>query len=276
MRPEQALTIFELRARDEAARGIFEDPASLDLLGPALAGLHWEADFAFVFFQGEPGPAPDAFLAARPNLALSHIHRLTYGQWQDGAGAAPFSAAGLTITGPDGTGPEPRLVIDPGLAFGFGGHPTTKASLDCLARAVQTRPSPRSALDLGTGTGILALAAARLGVPRVTGVDYSHLAVAAALNNRRLNGLEDRVEFHRAPAQLFHRQPGELLLANLHLSLQEELLDLGAYEDRRRVIVSGLLPSEGERLWGRLESLGFKLADQIRADRWVTLYGFKE
>ena len=275
MRPEQPLTIYELRARDEAARKIFEDPANLDLLGPALAGLHWEADFAFVFFQGDPGRAPAEFLAAKPNLALSHIHHLTYGQWQDGAGAAPFTVAGLTITGPEETGPEPRLVIDPGLAFGFGGHPTTRTSLDCLVRAVQTPPRPQSALDLGAGTGILALAAARLGVPRVTGVDYSHLAVAAALNNRRINGLEDRVEFHRAPAQIFYDQPGELLLANLHMSLQEELLDLGAYEGRRRVIVSGLLSSEGERLWSRLASLGFKLADLIRTDRWVTLYGFK-
>jgi ribosomal protein L11 methyltransferase len=241
-----------------------------------LAGLHWEADFAFVFFKGEPGPAPADFLAARPNLALNHIHHLTYGQWQDGAGAAPFTAAGLTITGPDGTGAEPRLIIDPGLAFGFGGHPTTKACLDCLALAVQTPPRPQSALDLGAGTGILALAAARLGVPRVTGVDYSHLAIDAALKNRSLNGLEDRVEFHRAPAQLFHDQPGELLLANLHLSLQEELLDLGAFRARDRVILSGLLPGEGERLWERLKPLGFKLADQIRTERWVTLYGFKK
>jgi len=113
-------------------------------------------------------------------------------------------------------------------------------------------------------------------VPRVTGVDYSHLAVAAALNNRRLNGLEDRVEFHRAPAQLFHDHPGELLLANLHLSLQEELLELGAFDRRRRIIVSGLLPSEGESLWERLAQLGFKLADQIRTDRWITIYGLKE
>jgi len=276
MRPEQPLTIFELRARDQEAREVFEDPANLDRLGPALAGLHWEADFAFVFFQGEPGPAPAEFLAARPNLTLNHIHHLTYGQWQDGAGAPPFVAAGLTITGPDGAGPEPRLVIDPGLAFGFGGHPTTRACLDFLALAVQTPPRPSSALDLGAGTGILALAAARLGVPRVTGVDYSHLAVAAAQNNRRLNGLEDRVEFHRAPAQLFHDHPGELLLANLHLSLQEELWDLGAFRGRRRVIVSGLLPSEGEGLWNRLAQLGFKLADQIRTDRWITIYGLKE
>ncbi|MDR2726226.1 MAG: hypothetical protein LBC90_09275, partial [Candidatus Adiutrix sp.] len=71
-------------------------------------------------------------------------------------------------------------------------------------------------------------------------------------------------------------QPGELLLANLHLSLQEELLDLGAFNGRNRVIVSGLLPGEGERLWERLVLLGFKLADQIRTDRWITLYGFKK
>ena len=276
MRPDQPLTIFELKALDDAAREIFEDPTSLDLLGPTLAGLHWEADFAFVFFQGEPGLAPAEFLAARPNLALNHIHHLTYDQWQDGAGAAPFSVAGLTITGPDEAGPEPRLIIDPGLAFGFGGHPTTRACLDCLVRAVQTPPRPQSALDLGAGTGILALAAARLGVPRVIAVDYSHLAVAAALNNRRLNGLENQVEFHRAPAQLFHGQPGDLLMANLHLSLQEELMDLGAFLGRRRVIISGFLPGEGECLWDRLAQLGFKLADQIRTDRWVTLYGMKE
>ena len=91
MRPEQPLTIFELRGRDEAARNIFEDPACLDRLEPALAGLHWEADFAFIFFQGDPGPAPAEFLIAEPSLTLNYIHHLTYGQWQDGAGAAPFT-----------------------------------------------------------------------------------------------------------------------------------------------------------------------------------------
>jgi ribosomal protein L11 methyltransferase len=275
MRPEQPLTIFELRAKDEAARNLFEEPANIARLGPNLAGLHWEADFAFVFFRDDPGPFMADFLAGHPGLAAHHIHHLTYGQWQDGAGAAPFTVAGLTITGPDDPGPEPRIIIDPGLAFGFGGHPTTHSCLTLLARAVSLPPRPESALDLGAGTGILALAAARLGVPRVVGVDYSHLAVAAARNNLRLNGLEDRVEFHRAPARKFYAEAGDLLLANLHLSLQEELLDLGAFDRRCRVIVSGLLVGEGDRLRTRLENLGFKIADQIRTDRWATFYGFK-
>jgi ribosomal protein L11 methyltransferase len=273
MRPDQPLTIFEIRAADEAALDIFDDPGRLRRLGPNLAGLHWEAGFAFVFFTGDPGPGPAGFLAECPNLETRHIHHLTYAQWQDGAGAAPFTVAGLTVTGPEGGGEEPKIIIDPGLAFGFGGHPTTHSCLTFLGRAVRGNSPPASALDLGAGTGILALAAARWGLPEVVGVDYSHLAIEAARNNLALNNLADQVSFYRAPAQKFCRHAGELLLANLHLSLQEELLELGAFDQRRQVIVSGLLPGEGERLWARLTALGFTLVDQIRTDRWVTIYG---
>ncbi len=303
MRPEQPLTIYEIRARDQEALGLFDQGDNLGRLGPALAGLHWEADFAFLFFTGEAGPEVDEFLREHPQLEPRHIHHLTYAQWQDGAGAAPFTVAGLTIAGPDdgSVAAGPRLVIDPGLAFGFGGHPTTRCCLEFLARACQvpkgpfaavasSRPGrrgrdevstasppprsgpPASALDLGAGTGILSLAAARWGVERVVGVDYSHLAVEAARNNLRLNGLEDQVRFFRAPAQDFAAHPAEILLANLHLALQEELLELGAFAHRRRVIVSGLLPSEGDRLLERLRAVGLKLLDQERTDRWITMF----
>lgn len=273
MTPEQPLTIYEIRALDRAALDLFEVPEHLWQLGPNLAGLHWEADFAFIFFAGEPGPEPDAFLQTHPNLDQRHVHHLTYAQWQDGAGAEPFTVAGLTITGPDGQGPDPKILIDPGLAFGFGGHPTTRTCLEFLGRACQGRGGPpASALDLGAGTGVLSLAAARRGVPSVVGVDYSHLAVDAAKNNLALNELEDRVAFFRAPAQAYAGHPGEILLANLHLSLQEELFELGAFDSRRLVIISGLLPSEGDRLRERLEVSGLRLVDQVRTDRWITMF----
>ncbi|KXS55873.1 MAG: hypothetical protein AMR96_05975 [Candidatus Adiutrix intracellularis] len=273
MYPDQPLTIFEIRAVDEAALDIFNDPGQLRRLGPNLAGLHWEANFAFVFFTGDPGPDPANFLAEYPNLETRYIHHLNYNQWQDGAGAAPFTVAGLTVTGPEGGGEEPKIIIDPGLAFGFGGHPTTHSCLTFLGRAICGNSPPTSALDLGTGTGILALAAARWGLLKVVGVDYSHLAIEAARNNLTLNNLIDRVSFYRAPAQNFCHHASELLMANLHLNLQEELLKLGAFDQRRQVIISGLLPSEGERLWNKLATLGFTLVDQIRTDRWITIYG---
>lgn len=282
MRPDQPLTIYEIRAASPEALNLFDRPGHIGRLGPTLAGLHWESDFAFIFFRGEPEPGADGFLRGHPELDLRHIHRLTYGQWQDGAGAEPFTVAGLTVipaagerNPPDGPDPGSELFIDPGLAFGFGGHPTTRSCLEFLARACEGRGlggPPRTALDLGAGTGVLSLAAALWGVPRVLGVDYSHLAVEAARRNLRLNRLEDRVEFHRGPAQDFAGRPGELLLANLHLSLQQELFRLKAFHGRRLVVASGLLPAEGDLLLDDLRSIGFQLADQIRTDRWITMF----
>ncbi len=277
MNPQQPLTIYELRAVDETALSLFEDPQTLSRLGPNLAGLHWEADFAFVFFLDKPEEAAARFLSSHPRLSLRQVHELSYGQWQDGAGAAPFTVAGLTVSPAEGAPPpqagEKRLLIDPGLAFGFGGHPTTYSCLDFLGRICRhPQGPPHSALDLGAGTGILSLAAARWGVKKIVGVDYSHLAVDAAQLNVRLNHLEAQVQFHRGPAQAWAREPAELLMANLHLSLQEELLALGAFQNRRQIIISGLLPSEGDKLLERLRLLGYGLTDQLRTDRWITMF----
>jgi len=266
------LTIYEIRALSPEALTLFDQPENIGRLGPALAGLHWEADFAFVFFAGEAGPEAMEFIYQHPDLDLRHIHRLSYDQWQDGAGAEPFTVAGLTIVGPGRQSPGPHIIIDPGLAFGFGGHPTTQSCLEFLNRACRAKPTPASALDLGAGTGVLSLAAAAWGLRRVLGVDYSHLAVEAAQNNLGLNRLGDRVSFQRGPAQAWAGHPADLLLANLHLALQEELFELGAFTGRRQVIVSGLLPSEGDRLLIKLRSIGLKLLDQVRTDRWITMY----
>lgn len=277
MDPQQPLTIYELRAIDETALSLFEEPQTLCRLGPTLAGLHWESDFAFVFFLDRPEEGAAQFLSSHPRLSLRQVHELSYGQWQDGAGATPFTVAGLTVSPAEGAPPlqpgERRILIDPGLAFGFGGHPTTYSCLDFLGRVCHhPQGPPSSALDLGAGTGILSLAAARWGVKKVIGVDYSHLAVDAAQLNVRLNRLETQVQFHRGPAQTWAQEPAELLMANLHLSLQEELLALGAFQKRRQLIISGLLPSEGDKLLEQLRLLGYGLTDQVRTDRWITMF----
>ena len=278
MRPEQPLVIYEIRALDEAAFGLFEKPGVLESLGPLLAGLHWEADFAFIFFTAEADSEIAELLRKNTNLCLSHTHFLTYAQWQDGAGAEPFTVAGLTVCGPDDPkastdGDGMKIIVDPGLAFGFGGHPTTYSCLDFLGRACRNASSQTaSVLDLGAGTGILSLAAARWGIPTVVGVDYSHLAVEAARRNLALNRLDEQVAFFRGPAQAWASHKAELLLANLHLSLQEELLALGAFNNRRLAIISGLFPSEGDGLFEKLKAIGFRLVDQVRTDRWITMF----
>jgi ribosomal protein L11 methyltransferase len=263
-------------------RDIFDKADLSARFGPKLAGYHWESGFAFLFFT-EPfdlGP----FFSQSPGLELRQVHELRYDQWQDGAEAAPFRVGPIVvIPSQDGlpgpalsslAGDLPPIYIDPGLAFGYGGHPTTKACLEFLVRVYHPnngQSHPRSVLDLGTGTGILALAALRLGAQNALGVDYSHLAAKAAQNNLRLNTFpgEKEIRFLWGQAADHAFCPGSLVMANIPLAVHLELLEKGAYRRRRYLIVSGLLPAEAEDLWTRLsQSLPLKILDSQRDDRW--------
>jgi ribosomal protein L11 methyltransferase len=117
---------------------------------------------------------------------------------------------------------EVVLTIDPGQAFGTGTHETTQMCLQFLEEAFDASPAPSRALDIGTGTGILGIAAARLGAPYTVGIDVDPKAVEVAGENARINGVEDR--FHAATTP-FSCVEGryDLILANV---LAEILIDL--------------------------------------------------
>ncbi len=84
------------------------------------------------------------------------------------------------------------LVLDPGMAFGTGLHPTTQ---NCLARLEDIVEAGDRVLDVGTGSGILAIAAVKLGAARVVGVDTDELAVKTAVANADQNQVEDQFSF---------------------------------------------------------------------------------
>jgi ribosomal protein L11 methyltransferase len=107
--------------------------------------------------------------------------------------------------------PDPdaiNLKLDPGLAFGTGSHPTTRLALRWLERAVR---GGESVLDYGCGSGILAIAAMKLGAGRARGVDIDRQALLAA----RRNAIQNRVEvsFHNAAGAV--RQPAQIVVANI-------------------------------------------------------------
>ncbi|MDR0356350.1 MAG: 50S ribosomal protein L11 methyltransferase [Deltaproteobacteria bacterium] len=288
MKPETPLTIFELRAANKADL-LFLDSGSKEEqfgpeLAPHLAGFHVESDFAFLFFVSEVDLSP--FLERRPGLEIRQTHHLRYDQWQDGAASPPIVLGPLQILpvfgaeAPPSIAPRPLgalepLAIDPGLAFGFGGHPTTRACLEFLLRLYKPgsleSASPKTVLDLGCGTGILSLAAVRLGAASALGVDHSHLAADSAILNARKNGLADRVTIRRGLAQDFAAEPAELVLANIPLFVLSDLLELKAFDERRHLVISGLLPDEGDAFLNRLTTrLKVKVLDRMRSDRWVS------
>jgi ribosomal protein L11 methyltransferase len=137
---------------------------------------------------------------------------------------------------PPPTGARPRVVvIDPGRAFGTGGHGSTRAALELLQRL-----EPQPALDLGCGSGVLAIAAVKLGFGPVQCFDLDPLAVGAAAENAARNGVTLSVARADVLADPLPEAP--LWLANLELGLLQRLLrrtDLP-----RRIIASGMLGSE--------------------------------
>ncbi len=134
------------------------------------------------------------------------------------------------------------LVIDPGRAFGTGAHPTTRLSLELLLGAEHGG----SLCDLGCGSGVLAIAAARLGYGPVEAVDSDRLAVEATHMNARDNGVVlDTVR--RANLREEAPPPAETVLANLMRPLLLRVSELIAHTPRT-LILSGLLDSEADEV----------------------------
>lgn len=146
--------------------------------------------------------------------------------WEDGWRAifAPFRASERLWIAPiwadvpaDDAG-RVTVVLDPSQAFGAGGHPTTKAVLGLLERAIAaTGAATPRVLDVGSGTGILAIAAAKLGASTV-GVEIDAQACEDSLQNARLNGVAERFAVHRGSMEHVHER-FDLVLANIYDSL---------------------------------------------------------
>jgi ribosomal protein L11 methyltransferase len=161
------------------------------------------------------------------------------------------------------------LVIDPGQAFGTGAHATTRLCLELLLEL----PAGGPFLDLGCGSGVLAIAAARLGFGPVLGVDNDPASVTATAENAKRNGaaVEVRRFDLRGEAPL---PPAPTVAANL---LGPLLVDLGERLRREpgaipgRLIASGLLVAETGRVSAALAPAGLRVAERRERGEWAAL-----
>lgn len=160
--------------------------------------------------------------------------------------ARPLQFGALRIVPADGEAQPGDLRLGDSGAFGTGLHPTTMLCLDMLQDIIASG-CPASLLDVGTGSGVLALAALRLGVPRVTAIDVDDEALRAAKHNARLNGLHDRLSLlHAVPESVTGSWP--VILANVLpaplIEMAPALVRLAAH--RGTLVMSGI-PSAVER-----------------------------
>ncbi len=162
------------------------------------------------------------------------------------------------------------IVLDPGMAFGTGTHPTTRLCLEAIEEYCQVE-SPASMLDMGAGSGLLAIAAARLGVPDVWAIDNEPDAVAACRDNARANGVSLHIELADTPPD----ERFDLVVANILAGPLLEMAEALAHCARRALILSGLLADQRQAIRDVYEGHGLRLCHSAQArahgDDWLAL-----
>ena len=265
--PYDLLHIYYLKGRvDESA-----------LTAPAGFIGNWEEEGeSFLFFHQAADEWIDRLLAAQDQLELMDRFQMTYEEWQGGE-IQPYAVGGLqiipawyTVMGP-ATGRYLRL--DPGVVFGTGTHPTTRHCLEALHRVFEAHAITR-VTDVGTGTGLLALASVALGARQVVAVDLNHLAVQTARRNVLCNEMADRILVVRGNAKNFMDLSCDLMVSNIHYAVMRQLVESPGFQQPKRFILSGLLRSQAKEIASCLKKQSAVIVDQWEQDAaWFTIYG---
>ena len=250
------------------------------MLADNYIGNWEEEEDSFLFFSQPALEQVESLLSRQPHLSYIDSYHMPYEEWL-GETFRTFEQGQFRIIPPWETPPDAKrpgsathtILLDPGLVFGTGTHPTTRDCLAALELAAGAQ-TLKTVLDLGTGTGLLALAAAQLGSRGVVAVDLNFLAAKTAARNVRLNGLQNRIITIQSRAENMIACPADLVIANIHYDVMRRLVEDRGFLAKQRFILSGLLRSEAKEIAGILARQPVTIIKKWTYEGiWHTIYG---
>lgn len=195
---------------------------------------------------------------------------LAYKDWEAGHRISSFKAGSLTVA-PIWEKADADIVLDPSIIFGSGFHPTTRTCLELVDKYTKTPElSINSMLDLGTGTGLLSIAAAKQGVKQITAIDNNHLACQVAKANCRCNDVERQISVLETDlrANVPETKGIDLIVANLYRGLLNELFNTPSFWQGNLYILSGFVKSMEPELLASLPADKLRFLERTRNEQW--------
>ena len=250
-------------------------PNRFDNLG--FIGNWCEQGSSFLFFSSSADRDVAELVAGDDGLTLVDSYQMSCEQWH-GEAIESYTTGSLCISPPwkipfvNRPGIR-HILLDPGVVFGTGRHPTTEACLVYMESLFSSQ-SIRSMIDIGTGTGLLALGGAALGCDQVIALDFNLLAVRTTLNNVRINHFEDRILSIQARGEDYIEMAADLVVANIHYDVMKDLITTPGFLAKPWFVLSGLLRSEARKVMDSLRTSGVTILETTCPDGvWTTIFG---
>ena len=251
------------------------DAALGALFAMGSQGVHEAGDELVTHFESDRDAEAisAAVMAADPGATITAtlIPAVDWAEeWKKGVGAHDLGA--LAIVPPwlaEGRDPACTVIIEPEMAFGTGEHQTTRGVVRLLPSVIRAGDQ---VADLGAGSAVLAIAAAKLGASRVTAIELDHDAIANAMENVERNGVGDVVTVIEGDAGILLPlvAPVRVVLANIISSVLMVMLPTiaAALTDDGEAVLSGILVEERPAMLAVLESGGWTLLDEDVEGMW--------
>jgi len=260
-----------------------------DFFGEHFIG-NWEEDgHAFLFFSKPALQIVERLVSDEPQLTLLDQFQMSYDDWHGGP-IAPVSVGRIEVVPPwfegraeplrslEASSGQPttkyRVLLDPGVVFGTGTHTTTHDCIEALD-LVSRLSAPEIVLDIGTGTGLLAIAAVKLGSRRVLALDLNQLAARTTRRNVLLNKMEEQVLVVQGDAENFMDFPRDVVISNIHYDVMKRLIQSQGFLTGGFFILSGLLRSQAVTIEQMLNSYPVEIIKKWGTGGvWQTYLGY--